>query len=63
MKSLPIDRGQKRTPILVLVICPTREITCQAAAEATHHSHTIKYYAYIDQMDKRMHLDLVLNLP
>ncbi|KAI5445045.1 hypothetical protein KIW84_013343 [Lathyrus oleraceus] len=34
VKSLPIDRGQKRTPILVLVICPTRELTCQAAAES-----------------------------
>ncbi|CAL5195964.1 unnamed protein product [Lathyrus oleraceus] len=44
VKSLPIDRGQKRTPILVLVICPTRELACQAAAEATK---LLKYHPTI----------------
>ncbi|KAI4355217.1 hypothetical protein L6164_004009 [Bauhinia variegata] len=33
-KSPSIDRDQKRPPILVLVICPTRELAIQAAAEA-----------------------------
>ncbi|CAK9140505.1 unnamed protein product [Ilex paraguariensis] len=34
VKSPPVDRDQKRPPILVLVICPTRELASQAAAEA-----------------------------
>ncbi|CAJ2662981.1 unnamed protein product [Trifolium pratense] len=35
VKSPPTDRDQRRPPIFVLVICPTRELACQAAAEAT----------------------------
>lgn len=35
VKSPPIGRDQKRPPIFVLVICPTRELASQAAAEAT----------------------------
>ncbi|CAL5195962.1 unnamed protein product [Lathyrus oleraceus] len=35
VKSPPSDRDQRRPPIFVLVICPTRELACQAAAEAT----------------------------
>ncbi|KAI3865469.1 hypothetical protein MKW98_025339 [Papaver atlanticum] len=35
VKSASIDRDQKRPPINVLVICPTRELASQAAAEAT----------------------------
>jgi hypothetical protein len=35
VKSPPADRDQRRPPIFVLVICPTRELACQAAAEAT----------------------------
>eukprot|EP00262_Sarcandra_glabra_P016261 TRINITY_DN5249_c0_g1_i1.p1 TRINITY_DN5249_c0_g1~~TRINITY_DN5249_c0_g1_i1.p1 ORF type:complete len:712 (-),score=115.67 TRINITY_DN5249_c0_g1_i1:291-2426(-) len=34
IKSPPFDRDQKRPPINVLVICPTRELAIQAAAEA-----------------------------
>lgn len=34
VKSPPIGRDQKWPPILVLVICPTRELASQAAAEA-----------------------------
>lgn len=34
VKSPPAGRDQKRPPILVLVICPTRELASQAAAEA-----------------------------
>ncbi|KAF5953199.1 hypothetical protein HYC85_011143 [Camellia sinensis] len=34
VNSPPVDRDQKRPPILVLVICPTRELASQAAAEA-----------------------------
>ncbi|KAL6994988.1 DEAD-box ATP-dependent RNA helicase 31 [Sarracenia purpurea var. burkii] len=34
VKSPPVGRDQKRPPILVLVICPTRELASQAAAEA-----------------------------
>lgn len=41
IKSPPVDRDQKRAPILVLVICPTRELATQAATEAStllkHH--------------------------
>uniref|UniRef100_A0A0E0LC65 protein-serine/threonine phosphatase n=1 Tax=Oryza punctata TaxID=4537 RepID=A0A0E0LC65_ORYPU len=33
-KLPPIDRDQKRTPISVVVVCPTRELADQAAAEA-----------------------------
>ncbi|XP_073143026.1 DEAD-box ATP-dependent RNA helicase 31-like [Henckelia pumila] len=33
-QSPPITRDQKRPPIFVLVICPTRELASQAAAEA-----------------------------
>ncbi|MQM05796.1 hypothetical protein Taro_038609 [Colocasia esculenta] len=33
-KLLPVDRDQKRPPIDVLVICPTRELANQAAKEA-----------------------------
>ncbi|KAI3834057.1 hypothetical protein MKW92_042924 [Papaver armeniacum] len=35
VKSASVDRDQKRPPINVLVICPTRELASQAAAEAT----------------------------
>ncbi|XP_050237380.1 DEAD-box ATP-dependent RNA helicase 31-like [Mercurialis annua] len=34
VKSPPPGRDQKRPPILVLVICPTRELASQAATEA-----------------------------
>ncbi|KAJ8900557.1 hypothetical protein K2173_025334 [Erythroxylum novogranatense] len=34
VKCPPVDRDQKRPPIIVLVICPTRELASQAAAEA-----------------------------
>ncbi|CAO2821235.1 unnamed protein product [Amaranthus hypochondriacus] len=34
IKTPPAGRDQKRPPILVLVICPTRELASQAAAEA-----------------------------
>ncbi|CAK7348733.1 unnamed protein product [Dovyalis caffra] len=34
VKSPPLDRDQKRPPILILVICPTRELATQAATEA-----------------------------
>ncbi|XAR62973.1 RNA helicase [Bertholletia excelsa] len=34
VKSPPLSSDQKRPPILVLVICPTRELASQAAAEA-----------------------------
>ncbi|XP_028794776.1 DEAD-box ATP-dependent RNA helicase 31 [Neltuma alba] len=43
-KSPPVDRDQKRPPILVLVICPTRELASQAAAEATK---LLKYHPSI----------------
>uniref|UniRef100_J3MEM8 ATP-dependent RNA helicase n=2 Tax=Oryza brachyantha TaxID=4533 RepID=J3MEM8_ORYBR len=33
-KLSPIDRDQKRPPISVVVVCPTRELADQAAAEA-----------------------------
>ncbi|XP_062228948.1 DEAD-box ATP-dependent RNA helicase 31 [Phragmites australis] len=33
-KLLPVDRDQKRPPISVVVVCPTRELADQAAAEA-----------------------------
>lgn len=34
VKSPPVALNQKRPPIIVLVICPTRELASQAAAEA-----------------------------
>lgn len=34
-KLPPVDRDQKRPPINVLVICPTRELADQGAQEAT----------------------------
>lgn len=34
LKSPPVGRDQKRPPIVVLIICPTRELASQAAAEA-----------------------------
>ncbi|KAK4266984.1 hypothetical protein QN277_023834 [Acacia crassicarpa] len=43
-KSPPFDRDLKRPPILVLVICPTRELANQAAAEATK---LLKYHPSI----------------
>lgn len=42
--SPPTDRDQRRPPILVLVICPTRELASQAAAEATK---LLKYHPTI----------------
>lgn len=33
-KLLSVDRDQKRPPISVVVVCPTRELADQAAAEA-----------------------------
>ncbi|KAJ9171502.1 hypothetical protein P3X46_014861 [Hevea brasiliensis] len=44
VKSPPIGRDQKRPPILVLVICPTRELASQAAAEA---NTLLKYHSSI----------------
>ncbi|PSS24217.1 DEAD-box ATP-dependent RNA helicase [Actinidia chinensis var. chinensis] len=44
LKSLPIDCNQKRSPIFVLVICPTRELASQAAAEA---NTLLKYHPSI----------------
>ncbi|KAF7826172.1 DEAD-box ATP-dependent RNA helicase 31-like [Senna tora] len=44
VKSPPTDRDHKRPPILVLVICPTRELASQAAAEATK---LLKYHPSI----------------
>ncbi|KAL2336166.1 hypothetical protein Fmac_010612 [Flemingia macrophylla] len=43
-KSPPIDRDHRRPPILVLVICPTRELASQAAAEA---NKLLKYHPAI----------------
>ncbi|KAF3439877.1 hypothetical protein FNV43_RR18155 [Rhamnella rubrinervis] len=43
-KSPPVARDQKRPPILVLVICPTRELASQAAAEA---NTLLKYHPSI----------------
>ncbi|KAM0939454.1 putative RNA helicase [Dioscorea sansibarensis] len=34
VKLSPVDRDQKRPPVNVLVICPTRELASQAATEA-----------------------------
>ncbi|KAK6919996.1 DEAD/DEAH box helicase domain [Dillenia turbinata] len=44
LQSSPPDRDQKRPPILVLVICPTRELASQAAAEA---NSLLKYHPSI----------------
>ncbi|KAJ4953836.1 hypothetical protein NE237_030668 [Protea cynaroides] len=44
VKSPPGDRDQKRSPIFVLVICPTRELASQAAAEA---NKLLKYHPSI----------------
>ncbi|PIN26526.1 ATP-dependent RNA helicase pitchoune [Handroanthus impetiginosus] len=44
LKSTPIARDQKRPPILVLIICPTRELASQAAAEA---NALLKYHPSI----------------
>ncbi|GAU42362.1 hypothetical protein TSUD_350280, partial [Trifolium subterraneum] len=44
VKSPPSDRNQLRKPILVLIICPTRELACQAAAEA---AKLLKYHPTI----------------
>ncbi|CAM8899652.1 unnamed protein product [Rhodiola kirilowii] len=41
VKSMTDDHDQKRPPILVLVICPTRELASQAAAEA---NKLLKYH-------------------
>ncbi|CAL1398654.1 unnamed protein product [Linum trigynum] len=41
VKSPPADHDNKRPPILVLVICPTRELASQAAAEA---NKLLKYH-------------------
>ncbi|KAK3026602.1 hypothetical protein RJ639_041622 [Escallonia herrerae] len=43
-KSQPVGRDQKRPPILVLVICPTRELASQAATEA---NTLLKYHTSI----------------
>ncbi|XP_010423044.1 PREDICTED: DEAD-box ATP-dependent RNA helicase 25-like [Camelina sativa] len=34
IKSPPVSRDNRHPPIIVLVVCPTRELACQAAAEA-----------------------------
>ncbi|KAG2725511.1 hypothetical protein I3843_01G070400 [Carya illinoinensis] len=44
VNSPPIGRDQKRPPIIVLVICPTRELASQAAAEA---NTLLKYHPSI----------------
>eukprot|EP00258_Populus_trichocarpa_P011753 XP_002320859.2 DEAD-box ATP-dependent RNA helicase 31 [Populus trichocarpa] len=44
VKSPPLDRDQKRPPIIVLVICPTRELATQAATEA---NTLLKYHPSI----------------
>ncbi|GLJ36945.1 hypothetical protein SUGI_0747240 [Cryptomeria japonica] len=44
LKSPPISRDERRPPIFVLVICPTRELAGQAAAEA---ESLLKYHANI----------------
>ncbi len=43
-KSPPIDRDVKRPPILVLIICPTRELAIQASVEA---NRLLKYHPSI----------------
>lgn len=44
VKSPPPSRDQKRPPILVLVICPTRELATQASTEA---NTLLKYHPTI----------------
>ncbi|CAA0816626.1 DEAD-box ATP-dependent RNA helicase 26 [Striga hermonthica] len=44
VKSSPVGLDQKRPPILVLVICPTRELASQAATEA---NTLLKYHPSI----------------
>ncbi|KAG0499302.1 hypothetical protein HPP92_003993 [Vanilla planifolia] len=44
VKLPPVDRDNRRSPIHVLVICPTRELADQAAAEA---SKLLKYHPSI----------------
>ncbi|VFQ73203.1 unnamed protein product [Cuscuta campestris] len=44
LKSNPSTRDQKLSPILVLVVCPTRELASQAAAEA---NSLLKYHPTI----------------
>ncbi|KAL9251620.1 DEAD-box ATP-dependent RNA helicase 31-like protein [Drosera capensis] len=44
VNSPPVSRDQKRPPILVLVICPTRELANQAAKEA---NTLLKYHPSI----------------
>ncbi|XP_019184914.1 PREDICTED: DEAD-box ATP-dependent RNA helicase 31-like isoform X2 [Ipomoea nil] len=44
LKSPPVTRDQKRPPILVLVVCPTRELASQAAAEG---NNLLKYHPTI----------------
>ncbi|XP_075519107.1 DEAD-box ATP-dependent RNA helicase 26-like isoform X2 [Primulina tabacum] len=44
LQSPPITRDQKRPPIFVLVICPTRELASQAAGEA---NTLLKYHPSI----------------
>lgn len=48
MKSPAVGHDQKRPPIQVLVICPTRELATQAAMEANklikyHHSIGVQF--------------------
>ena len=44
VNSPPIDHDQNRPPILVLVVCPTRELASQAAMEA---NTLLKYHPSI----------------
>jgi len=44
VKSPPVLQDQKRPPILVLVVCPTRELASQAAVEA---NTLLKFHANI----------------
>ncbi|KAL4204193.1 hypothetical protein AMTRI_Chr01g130910 [Amborella trichopoda] len=44
VKQPPVDRDERRPPINVLVICPTRELASQAAAEA---DKLLKYHPHI----------------
>ncbi|KZV21895.1 DEAD-box ATP-dependent RNA helicase 31-like [Dorcoceras hygrometricum] len=44
LQSPPITRDQKQPPIFVLIICPTRELASQAAAEA---NTLLKYHPSI----------------
>ncbi|KAG5377149.1 hypothetical protein IGI04_041745 [Brassica rapa subsp. trilocularis] len=44
IKSPPVSRDNRHPPIIVLVVCPTRELACQAAAEA---NILLKYHSSI----------------